>query len=221
MYYWADCNDEKLFVWALQGVAINFVRKDDIRILRDIEQYYSTQIDEMPMNVADLIWATAPRKVWLGVAVRSGREGLCNLSGAEICLFTFLVTAWTVCIYILACSSSCNTFWETYVGGFIIVTMTWRTVLLWIAVWLLLIIMVLVGCNAENWWFLYCAYEQRSWIRRGWLPCFAAAAVVGKIYNVIVVGDIIDVVARHRPWQTGRAFHSSLSFLVLSCLVLA
>jgi hypothetical protein len=39
----------------LQGVAINFVRSDDIRILRDIEQYYSTQIDEMPMNVADLI----------------------------------------------------------------------------------------------------------------------------------------------------------------------
>ncbi len=33
----------------LQGVAINFVRSDDIRILRDIEQYYSTQIDEMPM----------------------------------------------------------------------------------------------------------------------------------------------------------------------------
>ena len=28
---------------------------DDVRILRDIEQYYSTQIDEMPMNVADLI----------------------------------------------------------------------------------------------------------------------------------------------------------------------
>lgn len=39
----------------LQGVAINFVRSDDIRVLRDIEQYYSTQIDEMPMNVADLI----------------------------------------------------------------------------------------------------------------------------------------------------------------------
>ena len=30
-----------------KGVAINFVRSDDIRILRDIEQYYSTQIDEM------------------------------------------------------------------------------------------------------------------------------------------------------------------------------
>merc|ERR1712121_418641 len=38
-----------------KGVAINFVTNDDSRILRDIEQYYSTQIDEMPMNVADLI----------------------------------------------------------------------------------------------------------------------------------------------------------------------
>jgi superfamily II DNA/RNA helicase len=38
-----------------KGVAINFVRADDVRILRDIEQYYSTQIDEMPMNVADLV----------------------------------------------------------------------------------------------------------------------------------------------------------------------
>ena len=38
-----------------KGVAINFVKEEDVRILRDIEQYYSTQIDEMPMNVADLI----------------------------------------------------------------------------------------------------------------------------------------------------------------------
>jgi ATP-dependent RNA helicase len=38
-----------------KGVAINFSKNDDIRILRDIEQYYGTQIDEMPMNVADLI----------------------------------------------------------------------------------------------------------------------------------------------------------------------
>merc|ERR1711871_1698987 len=38
-----------------KGVAINFVKSNDVRILRDIEQYYSTQIDEMPMNVADLI----------------------------------------------------------------------------------------------------------------------------------------------------------------------
>jgi len=43
-----------------KGVAINFVKSDDIRILRDIEQYYSTQIDEMPMNVADLIWSGSP-----------------------------------------------------------------------------------------------------------------------------------------------------------------
>ncbi|KAF6160382.1 hypothetical protein GIB67_019151 [Kingdonia uniflora] len=40
------------FFCGFQGVTINF---DDIKILRDIEQYYSTQIDEMPMNVADLI----------------------------------------------------------------------------------------------------------------------------------------------------------------------
>lgn len=38
-----------------KGVAINFVRHEDLKILRDIEQYYSTQIDEMPMNVAELI----------------------------------------------------------------------------------------------------------------------------------------------------------------------
>ena len=38
-----------------KGVAINFVKADDGGELRDIEQYYSTQIDEMPVNVADLI----------------------------------------------------------------------------------------------------------------------------------------------------------------------
>ncbi|RKP14555.1 DEAD-domain-containing protein [Piptocephalis cylindrospora] len=38
-----------------KGVAINFVKLDDVKILRDIEQYYSTQIDEMPMNVGELI----------------------------------------------------------------------------------------------------------------------------------------------------------------------
>ena len=38
-----------------KGVAINFVKADDVGVLRDIEQYYSTQIDEMPVNVADLI----------------------------------------------------------------------------------------------------------------------------------------------------------------------
>jgi len=38
-----------------KGVAINFLTADDVRTLRDIEQFYNTQIEEMPMNVADLI----------------------------------------------------------------------------------------------------------------------------------------------------------------------
>lgn len=38
-----------------KGVAINFVKSDDLRILKDIEQYYATQIDEMPNNVSDFV----------------------------------------------------------------------------------------------------------------------------------------------------------------------
>jgi len=38
-----------------KGVAINFVTTEDVRMLREIEQFYNTQIDEMPLNVADLI----------------------------------------------------------------------------------------------------------------------------------------------------------------------
>lgn len=38
-----------------KGVAINFVITEDVRVLKDIEQFYNTTIDEMPMNVADLI----------------------------------------------------------------------------------------------------------------------------------------------------------------------
>lgn len=38
-----------------KGVAINFARDDDVRVLRDIEQYYSTQIDEMPQSIGDLV----------------------------------------------------------------------------------------------------------------------------------------------------------------------
>ncbi|KAL7484632.1 hypothetical protein ACHAW6_010267 [Cyclotella cf. meneghiniana] len=38
-----------------KGVAINFVRTEDVRTLREIEQFYSTQIDEMPLNVSDLM----------------------------------------------------------------------------------------------------------------------------------------------------------------------
>ncbi|KAK2173201.1 hypothetical protein NP493_893g01081 [Ridgeia piscesae] len=38
-----------------KGVAINFVTSDDHRTLKDIETFYNTQVEEMPMNVADLI----------------------------------------------------------------------------------------------------------------------------------------------------------------------
>jgi len=38
-----------------KGVAINFVTNDDVRILREIEQFYHTQIEEMPENVAALL----------------------------------------------------------------------------------------------------------------------------------------------------------------------
>ena len=57
-----------------KGVAINFVKSDDIRILRDIEQYYSTQIDEMPMN---------------GKPLESYQHW------NDLCLFDSLDTCWT------------------------------------------------------------------------------------------------------------------------------
>ena len=38
-----------------KGVAINFLTRDDERMLKDIEVFYNTQVEEMPMNVADLI----------------------------------------------------------------------------------------------------------------------------------------------------------------------
>lgn len=34
-----------------KGVAINFTTNEDIKVLRDIEQHYSAQIDEMPANI--------------------------------------------------------------------------------------------------------------------------------------------------------------------------
>jgi len=38
-----------------KGVAINFVTNSDVRSMKDIEKYYHTQIEEMPMDIADLI----------------------------------------------------------------------------------------------------------------------------------------------------------------------
>lgn len=37
-----------------KGVAINFLTDADVRALRDIEEFYSTTVEEMPMDVADL-----------------------------------------------------------------------------------------------------------------------------------------------------------------------
>ena len=41
--------------WGHKGVAINFITGDDVRRMRDIEQFYNTQIEELSMNFADLI----------------------------------------------------------------------------------------------------------------------------------------------------------------------
>jgi len=38
-----------------KGVSINFIVKSDVKYMQDIEQFYNTQISEMPANVADLI----------------------------------------------------------------------------------------------------------------------------------------------------------------------
>ena len=38
-----------------KGTAINFVTDADRETLRQIEQFYNTKIEEMPVDVADLI----------------------------------------------------------------------------------------------------------------------------------------------------------------------
>jgi len=57
------CTNRELYIHRIgrsgrfgrKGVAINFVRDEDVRLLRDIEQFYSTKIEEMPNNVGDLL----------------------------------------------------------------------------------------------------------------------------------------------------------------------
>lgn len=46
----ADMFLDYVFRFGRKGVAINFVTNEDIKILRDLEQYYATQIDEMPVS---------------------------------------------------------------------------------------------------------------------------------------------------------------------------
>lgn len=38
-----------------KGLAINFVRDEDVNTLRDIEKFYETQIEEMPQDISNLI----------------------------------------------------------------------------------------------------------------------------------------------------------------------
>jgi len=38
-----------------KGTSINFVTEDDVATLRELEQFYSTKIEEMPSHIADLI----------------------------------------------------------------------------------------------------------------------------------------------------------------------
>jgi translation initiation factor 4A len=38
-----------------KGVAINFITPADVKYMKDIEQFYNTTIEEMPMNISELI----------------------------------------------------------------------------------------------------------------------------------------------------------------------
>merc|ERR1712151_993486 len=38
-----------------KGVALNFATEDDTQLLKDIQKHYSSEIREMPANIADLI----------------------------------------------------------------------------------------------------------------------------------------------------------------------
>ncbi len=51
----SDCRIGRGGRFGRKGVAINFVTEEDKRTLHDIEKFYNTRVDEMPMNVADLI----------------------------------------------------------------------------------------------------------------------------------------------------------------------
>lgn len=38
-----------------KGVAINFITAEDVAMQREIEKFYNTQIDEMPMDIQNLL----------------------------------------------------------------------------------------------------------------------------------------------------------------------
>ena len=41
--------------WGRKGIGINLVTKRDIKLMRDIEQHYATEIKEMPINWAETL----------------------------------------------------------------------------------------------------------------------------------------------------------------------
>jgi len=41
--------------WGRKGTGINFITRRDIGKLKEIEKYYSTQIDELPANIASVV----------------------------------------------------------------------------------------------------------------------------------------------------------------------
>jgi translation initiation factor 4A len=41
--------------FARKGVAINFITQNDIKYLKDIEEFYHTQIAEMPANISEYV----------------------------------------------------------------------------------------------------------------------------------------------------------------------
>lgn len=61
--YFSDCTSFFLVDYRIgrggrfgrKGVAINLITEDDKRILKDIESFYNTEVEQMPTNVADLI----------------------------------------------------------------------------------------------------------------------------------------------------------------------
>ncbi|KAH0927295.1 LOW QUALITY PROTEIN: hypothetical protein HID58_019551, partial [Brassica napus] len=65
-----------------KGVAINFVTKDDERMLFDIQKFYNVVVEELPSNVADLlgekVWYCLPEKKEPSAATASG-----NLPAAD------------------------------------------------------------------------------------------------------------------------------------------
>ena len=56
-YWFANCQFRigRSGRFGRKGVAINFVTQQDATMLKEIETYYGTQVEEMPSNISELI----------------------------------------------------------------------------------------------------------------------------------------------------------------------